>query len=116
MVEEEAEAVLRNALQSAPPRQPLSAEGAQALRGAARKQAETNIKRHLVLDKVAETERLQVTDEDIDLEIRTIAERSHIPLARAMESFQAEGRRDSLKHTLRNRRAIDFLVGRAIIN
>ena len=115
VVEEEAQAVLKNALASAAPRQPLSPEGAEALRAAARRQAESNLKRQLVLDKVAGAERIEVSEEDIDMEIRTLAEMNRIPLARAVESFRAEGRRDNLRATLRNRRTIDFLVGQAIM-
>jgi len=115
LVEEEAEAVLRNALSQAPPRQPMTKEGAEALRAAGRRQAETNLKRHLVLEKVAEAERIPVSEEEITAEIEALARMNNIPVARAMESFEAEGRRENLKHTLRNRKTIDFLVGQATV-
>ncbi len=115
VVEEEAEAVLRNALSQAAPRQPLTKEGAAALRAAGRKQAEINLKRHLILDKVSEIEGIRASEEDVDAEIEALAKANGIPLARAVESFEAEGRRESLKHTLRDRKTIDFLVGQAIM-
>ena len=111
----EAEAVLRNALSQAAPRQPLTKEGAEALRAAGRKQAEINLKRHLILDKVSEIEGLRASEDEIDAEIEALAKANNIPLARAVESFEAEGRRESLKHTLRDRKTIDFLLGQAIM-
>lgn len=115
VVEEEAEAVLRNALSQATPRQPLTKEGADALRAAGRRQAETNLKRHLVLDKVADAEHILVSEEEVKAEIEALAKINNIPVARAMESFDAEGRRESLARTLRNRKTIEFLVGQATI-
>jgi trigger factor len=115
LVEEETEAVLRNALSQAPPRQPLTKEAAEALKAAGRKQAETNLKSHMVLERIARDERIDVTEEEIDAEIAAIAAANHLPLARARESFESEGRKESLGQTLRNRKTIDFLVGRAII-
>lgn len=115
VVEEEAQAVLRNALSQARPREPLTKEGAEALRAAGRKQAETNLKRHLVLDKVGEAEGIKVSEEEVNAEIEALAKMNNILLARAMDSFEAEDRRENLKHTLRDRKTIDFLVGQAIM-
>jgi trigger factor len=114
LVEEETEAVLRNALSQAPPRQPLTKEGADALRAAGRRQAETNLKRHLVLEKVAQAEHVGVSEEEVDAEIEALAKMNNIPVARARESFGVEDRRENLRQTLRNKKTIDFLVGQAI--
>ncbi len=115
VVDEEAEAVLRNVLSQAPPRQPLTQESAEALRAASRKQAEINLKRHLIIDKVSEAENITVSDEDVQAEMEAMAKANNVPLARVVDSFEQEGRKESLKHTLRDRKTIDFLVGQAIM-
>jgi FKBP-type peptidyl-prolyl cis-trans isomerase (trigger factor) len=63
---------------------------------------------------VAEAERILVSEEEVAAEIEALARMNGIPLARAVESFEAEGRRESLARTLRNRKTVDFLVGQAI--
>jgi len=93
----------------------VSREAAEALTAQARAQAERNLKQHLVIRKIGQNEGLEVTDGDIDEEIRQIAQASQVPLARAIESFREEGRRDNLKATLLARKVVDFLVSQAII-
>ena len=114
VLEEESEAVLKSMLQSAP-RTQVTPDLLESLRGAARAQAEINLKRHLLLRRIAEVEGIRVTDEDVDAEIRSLAQANRIPVERAMESFGREDRRDDLQSTLLLRRTVDFLVGQAII-
>lgn len=109
-VDDEAEAVLKNILSSAP-RHNLSQEAWAELRSRAREQAEKNLKRHLVLRKIAEIEAIKVEEEDVDKEIRTLAKENNIPLDRAQEAVN----RESLKRSLLLRRTVDFLVEKAII-
>jgi len=56
-----------------------------------------------------------VTEEDVDQEIRAIAQASQVPLARAMETFREEDRKDNLKASLLARKVVDFLVSQAIM-
>ena len=114
-VEEETESVLKNMLSSLPARQPLTKELVETLQGSARQQAEGNLKRHLVLRKIAETEAIRVGEEEVDQEIKALARANNIPLARALETFNHEDRRDSLKATLLLRKTVDFLLEQAII-
>jgi trigger factor len=114
LVAEEAEAVLKSMLQSAQGR-PVAPEMLESLRGAARAQAETNLKRHLLLNRIAEVEGIRVTDEDVDREIQGVAQANGIPLAKARESFAREDRLDDLRSSLLVRRTVDFLVGQAIM-
>ncbi|MGA2586553.1 MAG: trigger factor [Candidatus Aminicenantales bacterium] len=115
VVEDEAETVLKNMLSSAALQQNLTKETLEALQASARKQAETNLKRHLILRKIAEIETLKVGEEDVDQEIKALARANNIPLARAIETFNQEDRRESLKTNLLLRKTIDFLVGQAIL-
>jgi trigger factor len=114
VVDEEAEAVLKSMLQSAPAKA-VTPQLLEALRGSARSQAESNIKRHLLLRRIADAEGIRVTEEDLDQEIGRLAQANGIPVARAQASFAEEGRRDDLRSTLLVRQTVDFLVGQAII-
>ncbi len=114
VVQEEMEIVLKNIASQLSGRT-VTRDEAEVIRARARQQAEQNLKEHLVIRKVAQAEGIAVTDEDVDAEIKTIAESNHLPLARVMETFQEEGRRDGLKSTLLARRTVDFLVSQAIM-
>jgi trigger factor len=114
IVDEETEAVLKSMLQAVPA-SAVTQELLDTLRGAARKQAESNLKRHLLLRKIAAAESIKITEEDVDQEIAGLAERNGLPAARAMESFAQGERRAELKNSLLVRKTIDFLVGQAII-
>ena len=113
-VDEEAEAIMRKAAEQLPP-DGLTQAAAETLQVRAREQAAVNLKRNLLLHRIAEQERLSVGEEEADAEIRALAQASQIPSARLMESFKAAGRRESLKNTLLLRKAIDFVVGQAIM-
>jgi trigger factor len=115
VVEEEARAILEKLLSSAP-QQNLNKEAMDALRTSAGRQAEQNLKRHLVLKKVAEIEGIKVAEEEVDTEIQALAKANNVPLARAMETFSQEGRRDGLKNSLLIKKTVDFLVEQAIID
>jgi len=114
VVEEEMEVVLKN-IASQLPRRDLPREAVESIRARAREQAEQNLKEHLVIRKIAQAEGFMVTEEDVDSEIKTIAEANNLPLARVMETFREEGRRDGLKGTLLSRRTVDFLIAQSIM-
>lgn len=114
VVEEEMEVVLKN-IASQLPRRNVTREEAEAIRAQARQQAEQNLKEHLIIRKIAQAEGFTVNEEDVDAEIKTIAESNGLPLARVMDTFQEEGRRDGLKSTLLARRTVDFLVTQSIM-
>ncbi|MCX6565239.1 MAG: trigger factor [Candidatus Aminicenantes bacterium] len=114
VVEEEMEVVLKN-IASQMPRRGLTREAVESIRTRAREQAEQNLKEHLVIRKIAQVEGFTVTEEDVDTEIKTIAEANNLPLARVMETFQEEGRREGLKGTLLSRRTVDFLIAQSIM-
>jgi len=115
LVEEETQSILRR-LASAAPQQNPTKETLEALRASSGHQAEQNLKRHLVLKKIAEAEGLKVGDEEVDAEIQALAKANNIPLARAMETFNQEGRRESLKNSLLLKKTVDFLAEQAIID
>jgi trigger factor len=114
VVEEEMEIVVKN-IASQMPRRGLTPEAVESIRAHARQQAEQNLREHLIIKKIAAAEGFTVSEEDVDAEIKTIAEANGLPLARVVETFQEEGRRDGLKGTLLARRTVDFLVAQSIM-
>ncbi len=82
----------------------------------AREQAAEAIKRQLLLRRIAEAEKIDVGEDEVDQEIRDLAKANGVPPARLLESFAQEGRRDGLKANLVLRKTVDFLVGQAIMD
>lgn len=114
LVEQEYAAVMRRLLSSRPHKE-LNKDEAEKLKQEGRKKAEQNIRNHLILNEITEQEGIKVSEEEVQEELKVIAKANQIPLARVMESFNKEGRREDLKETLLFKKAIDFLVDNAII-
>jgi len=114
LVEEEGLSILKDLVSSYPQRQ-WKREDLDQLKIAARKQAAENLKRRLILRKIAEQEGLAVSEEEVQSEIRNIARANNAALAQVTERINQEGGRESLKDHLLLRKAIDFLVQNAIM-
>ena len=114
VIDEEADSILRKMAEQIPP-QAVSPQLVEQLRAGAREQAVANLKRTLLLRRIAEAEHLAVAEDEVDEEIQALARSNGIPAARLMDSFNAEGRRESLKTTLLLRKSIDFVVGQSIM-
>ena len=115
MVEEETLAVLRRMLGAAgTPR--IAPEAFEGLKARARQQAVEHLTNHLVLEKIALLEGLSVTEEDIQAEIRGLAEENKVPVSYVAEALNKEGRREELRDTLLFRKTVDFLVKNAIMS
>ena len=82
-----------------------------ALREQMRPQAEKQVKLRLALEKIAELEKIEVTDEDIDGEIKRIAE------AYNMEADQVKGMVpvDSIAADMKVKKAMDLVKEKAIV-
>ena len=75
---------------------------------AANQMAETRLKRSLVLDKLADMEQIDVTDEDVQSELDRINESAR---ASDMQPLQDnESNRDSIRDDMRGRRTLDRAV------
>ncbi len=81
-----------------------------------RAKARRNLLNHLILSKIAKKERISVSEEELDEELKSTAAAGRVPLARLRDSLEKEGRLDEVRETLAVRKAIDFLVNEAIIN
>jgi trigger factor len=70
----------------------------------------------LVLDEVGRREHLEATDEDIDREVHTFAERIGRTPASVRARLEKEGGLSRVSANLRREKAIDFLLARATIS
>ena len=113
LVEEEAGALLKRWVQAAS--DTLTPDQFEELRRRAKIQAEAKLKESLILKKVADVEKLDVADEEVEEEIKALAKRSNIPPAQAIDSVNREGKREDLKHSLLLQKAIDFLLENAVL-
>ena len=78
-------------------------------------QAEQDVRSTMLLDKIAETENIDVTDEEVDAEIESIASASRQTKEQVRAALTKNGGERSIAHRLRSRKALEFLVGNANI-
>jgi trigger factor len=79
------------------------------LRAAQRDQAEQEVKSSLLLDKVAEQEKIEVTDEEIDKEIESLARQSKQTPEAIRARLTRDGALDRIRTRIRNEKALNFL-------
>ena len=115
VVEQESLAVLKRFLSAARDRR-IAPEALEGLKAQARRQAEDHLKNHLILEKIAKKEGFGVTEEEIQTEIRDLAQANHVSEAHLADMLKREDRREELVETLLFRKTVDFLVKTAIIS
>jgi trigger factor len=80
-----------------------------------RPEAEKEVRALLLLSKVAEAEKLEVAEEEVDEIIREMAQEAHEPPATLKTRLTREGELDTIKSTRRNQKAIEFIYRNAKI-
>jgi trigger factor len=80
-----------------------------------RPEAEKEVRAWLLLSKVAEAEKLEVSEEEVDEIIREMAQEAHEPAATLKTRLTREGELDTMKSTRRNQKAIEFIYRNAKI-
>jgi len=75
-----------------------------------RPEAERAVKRVLVIDRIADTQGLAATEDDIDARIQKIADANETTPAKVYASMQKAGRLDALEHELTERKVFEFLM------
>ncbi len=70
----------------------------------------------LALGKIAETENLDVTDEDVDAEIDRIAEESKTPRESVEAILESRGDSNYLRNNLLNKKIMDYIKSVSVIN
>lgn len=93
-------------------REPVDEDG---LRQRYRPFAIDRIKRHLILDEIAEREHITVTQEEIDKRIALIAERGQVNVDHLKRLFRDDGRMERIETEIKEEKTIDFLVEQADI-
>lgn len=79
------------------------------LRDDMKQQAKLNIESRLVLEAVAEKENIEITDEDIEEEIKTMADNYGMPVD-SMKSLVTDNERKAITTDLKVRRAVDLII------
>jgi trigger factor len=77
--------------------------------------AERAVRRALLLEAVADREGLEVTEAEVASEIERLAQASHRPAEAVRRMMEKSGDLDAVRHALRERKALDFLVQHARI-
>jgi trigger factor len=76
-------------------------------------QAEADVRGSLLLDQISLEEKIEVSNEEIETEIETIARSSQQPIEQVRSVLTKEGGERSIANRLRNRKALDLLVENA---
>jgi trigger factor len=93
----------------------VPAERLEEARQQLRPEAERAVKRILVIDRLAETQGLAATEDDIDARVEEIAAANQTTPAKVYASLQKAGRLESIERELTERRVFDFLTSQSEI-
>jgi trigger factor len=93
-----------------PRSQEVNWEGA---RDEMKQQAEADVRGSLLLERIAEEEKIEVSDEEIESEIETIARHARQPIEQVRSVLTKDGGERSIAGRLRNRKTLDLLVANA---
>lgn len=83
------------------------------LRESQRERAEREVRGSFILDRIAEAEKIEVPDAEVDREISQLAERSGVTVDVLRARLTKEGSLDSIKEQVRNRKALDLVIASA---
>ncbi len=79
------------------------------LRGGQREQAVQEVKAALLLEKIAEEEKIEVSDAEIDREVEALAEQSKQPVETIRARLTRDGALDRIRNRIRNEKTLEFL-------
>ncbi|MDD2568662.1 MAG: trigger factor [Clostridia bacterium] len=86
-----------------------------SLREQYKTKAEAGVKQDLVLEAVVAAEKIEPTQEDIDEQLKMIAQSYGQPFEKIKEAFEKEARQDYLLYSIKMMKAVDFLNDNAVI-
>jgi len=86
----------------------FTGEDEEALRENMRSDAESRVRSRLTLEAIGDAENIQVTDEDVDNEIKNMAEMYNTDVEKTKEMFEQMS--EIIKRDIKVRKTIDFLV------
>ncbi len=82
------------------------------LRAGQKEAAEREVKASLLLDKIADAEHIEVSDEEIDHEVQALATQTKQTADAVRARLTREGALDRIRNRLRNDKALDYLYRR----
>jgi trigger factor len=85
------------------------------LRARVGERADTELRRSMLLERVADEEKIEVSDEEVEDELKSLSEASGQSIEQVRAALTKQGGERSIAHGLRNRKALDFLVAHANI-
>ncbi len=86
-----------------------------ALRRQQRERAEGDVRAELLLDRIADAEKIEVSEEELERELQGIAERSGENITAVRARLTREGATDTMKSKLRSDKVLDWLHQQARI-
>ncbi|MEQ1643333.1 MAG: trigger factor, partial [Pyrinomonadaceae bacterium] len=81
--------------------------------GNMRTQAERDVRGAMLLDQVAEMEKIEIADAEIDEEIAKLAEYYRAPVEDIRSSIEKEGGIDNIRNNLKTRKSIEAVIANA---
>lgn len=78
-------------------------------------QAEEDVRASMLLEEIAEAEKLTVSDEEVEAEIDALTTVSRQPKEQVRAALTKDGGERSIAHRLRNRKALDLLIENASV-
>ncbi|MBK6724555.1 MAG: trigger factor [Acidobacteria bacterium] len=81
--------------------------------GNMRTQAERDVRGAMLLDQVAEMEKIEISDAEIDEEIGKLAEYYRAPVEEIRSSIEKEGGIDNIRNNLKTRKSIEAVIANA---
>jgi trigger factor len=78
-------------------------------------QAEEDVRASMLLEEIAEEEKIEVSNEEVETEIDAIATASRQPKEQVRAALTKDGGERSIAHRLRNRKALDLLIANASV-
>ncbi|HEX5707391.1 MAG TPA: trigger factor [Pyrinomonadaceae bacterium] len=96
-----------------PRAQELDWEG---MRATARERAADDLRASLLLERIADAEQIEVTDEEVDAELKALAEANRQSVEQVRAALTKQGGERSIAEGLRNRKALDLIVENAAVS
>ena len=78
-------------------------------------QAEEDVRASMLLEQIADEEKISVSDDEIEAEIDAISTASRQPKEQVRAALTKDGGERSIAHRLRNRKALDLLIANASV-
>jgi trigger factor len=85
----------------------------EAMRDVVRERAGDDVRSSMLLERIAEAEKIEVTDEEVEAEIQSMADGSRQSVEQVRAALTKQGGERSIADRLRNRKALDFIVQNA---